>query len=277
MITTEHNLRSKYRPIARLLNQLTVGRDTLIIAVSNEVLSEIRGRSRRRAAFLKHGVALDDIRRNLDARADVRRELGVTDHDVVVGSVGLFREQKDYPNLIGAAVALKAQGVRFVWVIVGDGPLFEDIQRFAVERGVDDVVRFLGRRYDAVRLMAGFDLFVMSSYFEGLPVAIMEAIAMHRPIVATAVGGINEELEGETCARLVPARDCEALAVAVRAVVEDRELRQHMSAGCAKVAERFDLVRVCEMLDATYQDAVTGEPGVVERFQARCAEVNAAG
>jgi glycosyltransferase involved in cell wall biosynthesis len=156
-------------------------------------------------------------------------------HRPQIVSVGRLRPPKDFVTLAEALRRLEPDTFRAA--IIGDGP----------ERDMfpaDAPAQLLGERDDVRELLAGSDLFVLSSRSEGLPMSVLEAMAAGLPVVATAVGGIPElVVDGET-GLLVPPGDPDALADALRRLVDDPELRQRFgAAGRARAAALFDLPR----------------------------------
>lgn len=125
------------------------------------------------------------------ARITKREELNITDKKVLL-AVGRLDNQKDYPNLLNAIASLKEMRQDFIVLIVGDGPLREEMTSLAESLGVADLVKFLGIRRDIQALMSAADFYVMSSAWEGLPMVILEAMACERVVVATDCGGVKE-------------------------------------------------------------------------------------
>ncbi|GAA1273606.1 glycosyltransferase [Sphaerisporangium rubeum] len=138
------------------------------------------------------------------------------DHPVLV-CVANFKRQKGHTYLLRAAAELARRGRPCTLVLVGDGPDRPALEARAKALGLD--VRFLGRRADHERMLARADVVVLSSLFEGMSNAVMEAMALGRPIVATAVGGTPELLDGRGV--LVPAADPRALADGIAHVLEN--------------------------------------------------------
>jgi GNAT superfamily N-acetyltransferase len=128
------------------------------------------------------------------------------------------------------------------------------------ELGLGDRVILTGVRDDAVRVMAACDVFTMASQWEGLPVAVMEALALGLPIVATRVGGIAEEFTDGVDALLVPAQDSSALAEALERVATDTELRAQLGAASLARAPEFDIARTVQVLEAAYDRAARSAP-----------------
>jgi glycosyltransferase involved in cell wall biosynthesis len=125
-----------------------------------------------------------------------RRELGVPGDGILVGALGNVRVPKDYGNLLDAAAILKARSPRYRFAIVGDTQweptLYQELLAKHAALGLGDAVIFAGFRPDAPRLLNNFDLYVMSSEREGLPLALAQAMATGLPVVSTRAGGAQE-------------------------------------------------------------------------------------
>lgn len=188
LVSTEHNAWSTFAPPTRWLNASTSGLDDATIAVSAHVRDSLRGPARRQAVVLTHGIALEHVHEQRAERVSVREELGVDPDEILVGTVANYVPKKDYPNLLHAARAVAdRRDLRFC--AVGQGPLEGDVHALRHQLDLDEQVILPGYRQDAVRVLAGADLFVLASRFEGLPVALMEALGLGLPVVATSVGG----------------------------------------------------------------------------------------
>jgi glycosyltransferase involved in cell wall biosynthesis len=225
--------------------------DAADLAVSELVRSTEPPRLAARTETLVHGIDLDAVARARD-RAGVRAELGLADDTVVFGTVANLRAQKDYPNLLAAAVCLRDRGVPVRFLTVGQGPLEAEIHAEHARLGLGGVVDLLGERADAVRVMSACDGFVMASNNEGLPVALMEAVALGLPVVATEVGGVPEIVDA-TNGVLVPPSDPAALADAIGALAADPERRARLGAGALATASRFDIGRTVTRLEQIYE------------------------
>jgi glycosyltransferase involved in cell wall biosynthesis len=259
LVTTEHNPWFRYKRATRLANALTAPWDDAVIAVSDETRGSFPNRRRRRAETIVHGVPLDDIRAGASDRAAVRRELGVADDALLVGTVANYHPKKDWPNLLHAArrIADADPSVRFCFV--GQGPLEADVHELHERLGLQERVILTGHRADAVRVMSAFDVFVLASQWEGLPVALMEACALGLPIVATAVGGVAEHFHDDVDALLVPSQRADLLAAAVLRVAGDSALRARLAAASTRHAEEFDVRHATAQLERIYR-SVLGTP-----------------
>jgi glycosyltransferase involved in cell wall biosynthesis len=187
---------------------------------------------------------------------EARRELGA-DRTPLVGSVGCLAARKDYGTLFEALARLRGRGVDFRVALVGDG-----IERAALEeraRALDLAgrVRFLGERTDVERLLPGMDVFVLSSREEGIPNALLEAMAAARPCVATAVGGTPEVMRDGETGWLVPPADPEALAGALAdALARPEEARRRGAAARRAVIEGMSLEAMTRRHEEFYRRAV---------------------
>lgn len=155
-------------------------------------------------------------------------------------TVGRLQAPKDALTLVRALAALQPASCEAV--IVGDGPDRPAVENEVRRLGLDSVVRLAGERDDVADFLAAADLFVLSSRSEGLPLSILEAMAVGLPVVASGVGGVPEVVvEGET-GLLVPPGDPQSLADAIERLLDDSALRRRLgAAGRIRVAEQFDL------------------------------------
>ncbi len=239
----------------RWLNASTMRRDAADLAVSELVRTTVPPRLRARTEVVVHGVDLDDVRGHAD-RDGARAELGIGPDEIVVGTVANFRAQKDYPNLLAAAVILRDRGVPVRVLAVGQGPLEAEIRAEHHRLGLGDRVVLLGERADAVRVMSVCDLFVLASSNEGLPVAVMEALALGLPVVGTDVGGMTEAVDASD-GILVPPRDPRALAGAIAELAAAPERRTRLAEGARRASARFDIRRTVARIEAIYTDVAS--------------------
>lgn len=252
-MTTEHNVPEGYHRATKLVNDLTFGLDDAHLAVSAEALRSAPRRHRSSVEVVRHGVVLAAVRAAADRRS-VRAELGLPDDVVVIGTVANYRVQKAWPDLLLAArtVLEAAPDVRFVGV--GQGPLEHDVLEEHRRLGLEGGFLLLGHRPDAVRILSGCDVFCLASVQEGLPVALMEALALGLPVVATRVGGVPEAVSDGVEGRLVPPSDPAALATALVEVATHPLLRKGMATAAGVRGEAFDIRFAVERTESLYRD-----------------------
>ena len=214
---------------------------THVTAVSEQVAesSVALGVPRERITVIPNGV---DVARFDGADAEPARAgaLGLPAARPRFGAVGCLAPRKDYGTLLRALAILAGQGRAFSCAIVGDGPDREPMERLTAELGLADRVAFLGERGDVDALLPAFDVFTLSSREEGIPNALLEAMAAGRPCVVTRVGGNAEVLDDGRTGWLVPPEHPTALAEALAATLDDpaEARRRGDAARAAMLAER---------------------------------------
>ena len=196
-----------------------------VIAVSSDIRNQL---VRAGAAPAKVTVVLNAIdpgafKRVPGRQADARRQFGLGPSDFVVGAVGRLEPQKDFHLLINAFARVARDTPAARLVIAGDGSLRASLQAHIEQRGLQAQCRLLGHVGDVPLLHHAFDLFVQSSFYEGTPNAVLEAMALESPIVATDAGGTAEIARDGQEALIVPFRNEAALTDALREAIGDRE------------------------------------------------------
>ncbi|HEX2369039.1 MAG TPA: glycosyltransferase [Acidimicrobiia bacterium] len=258
VVYTEHNVAHSYREPTRTLNRLTYRRNRATIAVSDAV-AESLAEYGQEIEVIPNGVSVAVTEEATDA---VRSELGLSRTDPLVVHVGNIRPHKGHRNLLTAAGPVLARHSETTIVSVGGEKHPGDLAALrtaAVEAGVADRVHFLGRRSDALAFIAAADVVVNPSDHEGLPVALLEALALARPVAATAVGGVPSVVRPGETGLLVPAGDPSALADAVNRLLEDGEMASAMGkAGRALVEERHGLGTMVSEVESVYRRVLGG-------------------
>lgn len=187
---------------------------------------------------------------------DARERLGVAADSVLVAGIGRLAPQKGWDVLCRAAPTLRARCAHADVVIVGEGPERRSLAPLAREHGV----RLLGGRRDAASLLAGIDVLVAPSRFEGLPLVLMEALHAGVPVVATDIDG-NRDVVGDAGV-LVAREDPAALGAALGELAADPERRTELAGrGRERAAERFTVERMArQTLDAYRRAGASGAP-----------------
>jgi glycosyltransferase involved in cell wall biosynthesis len=140
-------------------------------------------------------------------------------------------------------------------VIVGDGPEEAHLKRLANDLGISQFCTFTGLRFDVAELLSAFDIFVLSSVLEGLPRVVIEAMVMARPIVATDINGVREELVHNETGLLVPAGDPKALGDAIIKILNDQQMAKCLGREAREFAKRvFDLRDTLANVEMLYEE-----------------------
>jgi glycosyltransferase involved in cell wall biosynthesis len=254
LITTEHSSISLYRPLIRFLDALTMAIDDRIITVSEAAKNSLPKRFRKRAVAFYHGVSISEADQWRNHRQDTRLKLGTGPDDLIIITVANFRREKDYDTLLRAFKILSDESLKYRFLIVGFGPLEESVRNRVRELGLQNTVKILGYRPDAGLLIAAADVFVLSSFIEGLPVVLMEAVASGIPSVATDVGGVGEIIRNYVDGILVTPQNPADMAQAISRVANDKELWNKLSINCLQRREQFNVVIVADFMKQIYSE-----------------------
>ena len=225
---------------------------------SRERLVRYLGLSPRKVVVIPNAV---ELRRFAAPAAPRRRavllECGIPADAPVIGVLARLSEQKGLTYLVSAMPAILAAHPETHLLLVGDGPLQEDLAAQARSLGVDHRTHFVGYRANTVDFLRAMDLFVLPSLYEGMPLSVLEAMGAGLPVVATAVDGTPEAvLDGETGC-LVPPADSAALASAVNRLLGDRSRAATMGRNGRACAEaQFSEVALLDRLGRVYRAAL---------------------
>lgn len=145
------------------------------------------------------------------------------DAEFKIVSVGRICEQKKFERAIETAEILKRQSYKFKWLIVGDGEQLEDLRKKVIQKRLEDEIQFIGFFANPYAVMSKAHLYVQTSRAEGFCTTITEALVLGLPVVSTRVGGIEEQLESDSCG-IITEHSGESLAEAIKMLIEDKEL-----------------------------------------------------
>ncbi len=267
LVTTEHGKELWKGPVRIAIDRWLSCWTDHHIAVSRDGLELRRRRERvsaERIVLIPNGVPIPADPINEDGCRRIREEFGIPWDAPVVGTVGRLVEAKGYHHLLDAVAGLHAGFPALRWLLVGDGPLRRDLAEAAQRRGLESVLVFAGFRDDIDDLLSAMDVWVMSSLREGLPVALLEAMAAARPIVATTVGGIPDAVTNGESALLVPPGDPEGLRAAIGRLLTDPGLARALAREARRRAEReYAIEAVARRIERLYLsdlEARVGKP-----------------
>jgi len=256
VIYTEHNLPTSYRPITRAANRATYWRNSVSVAVSDAVERAV-DRYPGRKALIANGVGPVSEARSSE---DVRRHLDIPPAGKLVVHVGNIRPGKGHDALVDVATRVAMDRPDVSFVSIGSEKIPGDLTRLrarVADAGLNGQLRFLGPRPDAIDFISAADVFVNPSEVEGLPVAILEAMALGRPVVATDVGGVSSVVRHGDTGYLVPALDTQALADRVVALIDDPLTRATMGErGKRLVEESFSLREMVSNYENLYLEVL---------------------
>jgi glycosyltransferase involved in cell wall biosynthesis len=256
LVYTEHNEWSRYRTPTYLANLLTYGSNDHVLAVSDAVRASIRyprglrWRHMPPVETLYHGPSLDTLAHTASTADDPRV---ASEGARTIACVANFKVHKGHPTLIRAFAKVRANAPDAHLVLVGVGQTEGAVRSQVAELGLGEAVTFAGRRDDVPAILSRADAFVLASDHEGLPLSLLEAMALGTPAVVTRVGGIPEVVrDGE--AIVVPPRDVDALADGILQVLGDGGLARSLVEAGKRRARDFDIRTAVRRMEEVYEE-----------------------
>lgn len=230
-----------------------------VIAVSSDIEQALlRSYDAARIVCIHNGIDLEAVRVTTQ-RADMRRKWNIDDKAVLIGTVGRLVPVKGHALLLEAFRILSQSFQNVILILVGDGPLREQLETEAKRLGLDQSVIFSGHQeqsYDFINMM---DIFVLPSLHEGIPMVLLEAFALKRPVIASRVGGIPEVVShGESGILVNPAKPDE-LARAIGALIDDQVTAVAFGvAGRARIEADFSASTMANQTAGMYRSVCKG-------------------
>lgn len=238
---------------------ITVGED-----VKRKYLAEGIGRSEQYVT-IPSGMDVEPFesarRDPANGRDRVRAELGLEEHDVVVGMVSRLEPRKGWSFLLEAVARIAPDFPRLRVVGVGEGAQRVELEETARRLGIASRVRFIGYRADIARVIAAFDVGVLTSLWEGLPRVLVQYSLLEKPVVAFDVEGAREVVADGVTGWVVSARDVDGLVDRLRGLVGNSELRREFGRrGRERVEGRWDARLMIQKISAVYEAVAEGRP-----------------
>ncbi|MBU0753509.1 MAG: glycosyltransferase, partial [Planctomycetes bacterium] len=258
LITTEHQPLYRKRPLSRRYPERLMNRITdRVIAVAETVkdsLVKYDHKSPGKISVLYNGIDLQQFEKSFDAAA-MKADLGIDPSRPLIGVVARLFKEKGHADLFDALVKVKTKYPEVLAFLVGHGPAEQECRARVRELGISENVFFAGLRRDVPALLRMIDFFVLPSLGEGLSIAILEAMAAGRAVVATDVGGNWELVDHGKTGLLVPAADPHALSEAIIRMISEPQERIRMgNRGRALIFERFSLAETVKKTESLYEE-----------------------
>jgi glycosyltransferase involved in cell wall biosynthesis len=250
----QHGVKRRfYQALEQLAGLLT----TKMIAVSEgerEVIARDGLVKIDRLCVIENGVDVPQVRRQADSPEGwtLRDRLNFNSHHPVIGAVGRMTPQKDPLTFVRAAARLRetVPGATFVWC--GDGELHSDTERLAARLSVPLILP--GHQENSAAIMRAFDVFVLPSIYEGLPFALLEAMALGIPIVATDISGVRDVVGNQQAGWLAAPQDAQALAAKIAAACTQPDEAQRRARTARQLVEtRFSVKHMVQQHLALYE------------------------
>ena len=260
VVSTVHSSRVRSDEDRDLIRRLTPRMDHLI-AVSKAIVHKIEdeGRVGASVSLIYNGVDLERYAAH-DSCCMLHVEFDIPTAAPIVGVVARLEPEKGHPTLLEAWPAVLATVPDAHLLVVGEGSRREALEAQAAELGLQDRVVFTGRRDDVPAVTSALDVAVLPSYREAQGLSILEAMALSRPVVASAVGGIPEMIEDGRTGLLVPPHDAPALAAAITRLLTDHPLADTLGrAGHDLAYDQFCVEQMVRSVETIYDEAVDQE------------------
>ncbi len=262
VIAHEHGMQPWRKGLHFFLDRILAPACDLVLFASREVMEGYRkktGIPQSKCRFLPNGVACDY---ETEDREFLRRHMGWLASDRVILSVGRLSPEKGHEDLLRAFAEVVRLMPRAKLVLVGDGPQRGALQELGKRLGLDGQVVFAGFQDDVSRWLIGADVYVQPSRREGLPLAVLEAMVLGLPVIATRVGDMEQVIESGQEGYLVPPEDPEAIAEKLLDVLQHPDLQGPVTAAARRtVQERFSLDRMVEAVEEIYREELAAKAG----------------
>ncbi|MGC9184620.1 MAG: glycosyltransferase [Thiomonas sp.] len=260
VFSTVHNIVNPWKGAGRkAIDRLFATLSTAVIGCSEEVTQTLASRDKIPAdklVSIPNGI---DLQKFSSFSGDgVREEFGLPADRGLIGVVGRLHEQKAHGDLFRALALLpQARAGQLNCLVVGTGDLLDPLKQQVKELGLEQCVIFTGMRKDVPRLVAALDAFVMSSHWEGLPIALLEAMASSKAVLCTRVGGIPDVVIDGDNGLLVDAGDVPHFAQQLDRLLQDATLRQRLGQRAREtVIARFDVSRTAAAYNQLHSQAL---------------------
>lgn len=262
VVYTEHNMQERYHIATKMINKLTFNSQSLALGVSEDVTNSIKKNINPKIPVrtLLNGANTDSFRRNPDLGIKTKQELGIPENAVVIGNVAVFRFQKRLIEWLQVFKEIATKNPNVYGIIVGAGPLEEEIKAELLRLKLEKNVLFPGLKTDVKPYFSAMDIFMMSSSFEGLPIALLEAMSMECAIVSTNAGGIKEVIRDKQDGLICKVEEWEKLTDLCQILIDDpAKLQDFKIAARERSMNSFSLKRMVDELEVIYSELARRE------------------
>jgi L-malate glycosyltransferase len=259
VLYTEHNKQERYHFATRLLNRFTFNMQSAAIAVSADVAASIAKNIQPHIPMytILNGVDTTRFMQNKTAGQLLRKQYGINETDFLIGTIAVFRFQKRLDVWLEIIKKLKEKHPAVKAVIIGDGQLKAELFAKRKELELEEVVLMPGLQTNTVEWLSAMDLFMMSSVFEGLPVALLEAMSCEVPVICTNAGGVGEVVKNGSNGLLVEAGNPYQLIDKAEQMISDAALAKKLAMQArADMIASFGMKRMVDQLQHLYHQQI---------------------
>jgi len=258
VVYTEHNKWERYHKLTYYLNKISFNVQDRVIAVSEDVANSIRKHHHSERPVIQvvsNGINVEKYASSYEAARDIRKELNIAPDATVIGTVSVFRKQKRLDIWLELAKALHDKHPKTHFIIVGDGILKNEIHEKSESLQTQGYVHFVGLQTETRPYLQAMNIFMMSSEFEGLPIALLEAMSMGCMPACTAAGGIPELVKDNINGILVPVDEPGKMVERLDDFLQQPEQVKALGNAARKtVTESFSMQKMVNELETIYTD-----------------------
>ncbi len=263
IITTEHSMAYRKSFSQKVTERMLCVLSSKIVAVSEAVRQSQIDQGKippERIVTIRNGLEVDAVTaaaNGIEGRKILRDQFGVKDDELLILSVGRLIVAKGYENLLLAMPRILESVKKAKLIITGEGPLDGELKKLTQDLRISDKVIFTGLRHDVYNIIAASDLCVMSSVREGLSIALLEYMALGKPVVATDVGANAEVIEQGKSGLIVPIKSSNAIADAVINLINDMNAARRMGDSARqRINNNFNIIETVRQLENLYTSLV---------------------
>jgi len=257
LLYTEHNMQERYHIATKSINKLTFNHQSLAFGVSEDVTNSIKNNIAPNIPVktLLNGVNTNSFQN--EKSTHIREEFGIPSNGILIGNVAVFRFQKRLVEWLQVISRLAKENENVYGVIVGAGPLEDEIKTEWRRLNLEGKVFFTGLKTDVKPYFEAMDIFMMSSSFEGLPIALLEAMSMECAVVSTNAGGIKEVIRNQKDGLICEVENWKNLEELCLYLIErPHELEKYKNASRKRVMAAFSLQRMVKELEGYYSSFI---------------------
>jgi glycosyltransferase involved in cell wall biosynthesis len=242
---------TRHKIILRLIYRYSINMADRIIFVSRNQMNywlDTHGIDPAKSLYIYNGIDLDSFRPELmlEKRGDVRAQHGFLPSDIVLGMCATLTGLKRHVDLVDAAMLLRARNYPVKLLFIGDGEERERIMAHAYDKGMGEYVHITGFQSDVRPFVAACDIMVVASISEALSMSVLESMAMKKPVVATDVGGIPEQISHGVNGFLFQPFDVHALSNYIEQIIQNGLAEEMGDRSRSIIAEKFSRVRMID-------------------------------
>ncbi len=255
VLYSEHNMQERYHFITKAINRLTFNSQSLAIGVSEDVSKSIRSNINPTIPVktILNGVNTESFTRTENNL--IKQHFNIPSGALVIGNVAVFRFQKRLIEWLQVFKKIQDTNTRKLFgIIVGAGPLEQEVHAEVERLNLNESVFFPGLQTNVKPYFEAMDVFMMSSSFEGLPIALLEAMSMECAIISTNAGGIKEVIRDGKDGLLCDVNQWKDLEVLANKVISDQKLMKELGANAReRVKSEFSMVKMVKELEENYE------------------------